>query len=45
VLAVLIVASIESPAMLPLAVIGVVAAHTVHLLGDQLRAVSDAAAA
>jgi H+/Cl- antiporter ClcA len=38
VLAVLVVASVESPAMLPLAVIGVVAAHTVHLLGDQLRA-------
>ncbi len=45
VLAVLIVASIESPAMLPLAVIGVVAAHTVHLLGDQLRALDGKAAA
>ncbi len=38
VLAVVVVASVECPAMLPLAVVGVVAAHTVHLLGDQLRA-------
>lgn len=42
VLAVLVVASVESPAMLPLAVIGIVAAHTVHLLGDQLRTVDTA---
>ena len=42
VLAVLVVASVESPAMLPLAVIGVVAAPTVHLLGDQLRAADGA---
>lgn len=43
VLAVLVVASVESPAMLPLAVVGVVAAHTVHLLGDQLRAAQQSA--
>ncbi len=43
VLAVLVVASVESPAMLPLAVVGVVAAHTVHLLGGQLRSAAESA--
>ena len=44
VLAVLVVASVESPAMLPLAVVGVVAAHTVHVLGGQLRAAAPVSA-
>jgi hypothetical protein len=34
--AALITASLLSPALLPLALIGIVTAHSVHLLADQL---------